>query len=314
MRTEPRRAPRDRSTLLSRVAPALALLIALSLAGCDESAPPPPTASNTPPPSPTADTLRILFIGNSLTYVNDLPSMLIAISAAAGDTPPIETSSVTFGGYALEDHLAQGDAAAAIAAGDWDVVALQQGPSSLPASRTNLIEYTRRFATLIRQAGAKPALYGVWPEADRIGVLDACIESYRAAADSVGGISFPAALAWKIGWRMDPSLPLYGPDAFHPSELGTYTAALVIYAVLRERTPVGLPHRFRQNGGLVTLDSLQARTAQLAAAEATGMTVAREHAGSSVPARATARRRRGSPRGPRRRSASRPRGSTAVLS
>ena len=113
-------------------------------------------------------------------------------------------------------------------------------------------------------------MYGVWPEGDRIYVLDACIESYRAAADSIGGILYPAALAWKQGWQMDPDLPLYGGDRFHPSVLGTYTAAVVIYAKVRRRSPVGLPHRFEQNGAAVSLDSLQARTAQLAAEAAIG--------------------------------------------
>ncbi len=208
----------------------------------------------------------MLFIGNSLTYVNDLPGMISALSAAAGDSPPIETSMVAYGGYALEDHLAQGDAVFAIEEGNWNVVVLQQGPSSLPESRVNLIEYARQFATIIRGVGARPALYGVWPESARINVIDACIENYRAAAEAVDGYYFPAALAWKIGWRMDPTLTLYGPDGFHPSVLGTYTAALVICARARERSPIGLPYRF----GAVNLDPAQAHTAQLAAAEALG--------------------------------------------
>jgi len=240
------------------------VLLAAGLPGCGDSADPTrPTASD---PSP----VRMLFIGNSLTTVNDLPGMVHALSVAAGDLVPIETRVVAYGGYALEDHLANGDATRAIEEGPWNVVILQQGPSSLPESRQNLIEYSRHFATLIRQAGAEPAMYGVWPEAARINVLDACIESYRAAADSIHGILYPAALAWKYGWQLDPALLLYGPDQFHPSTLGTYTAALVIYAEIRGRSPVGLPHRFDQNGEVIALDSLQAHTAQLAAASAIG--------------------------------------------
>ena len=241
----------------------LVLVAAVSLS-CGESA----TAPHPTPSDPSV--VRMLFIGNSLTAENDLPGMVRALSIAAGDSAPIETRMVAYGGYALEDHLARGDAARAIQEERWNVVVLQQGPSSLPESRENLIEYARRFATLIRQSGAEPAMYGVWPEAARIGVLEACIESYRAAADSIHGILYPAALAWKHGWQMDPALPLYGPDAFHPSTLGTYTAALVIYARVRGRSPVGLPHRFDQNGASVALDSVQAHRAQLAAASATG--------------------------------------------
>jgi hypothetical protein len=210
----------------------------------------------------------MLFIGNSLTYVNDLPSMVRALSIATGDATAIETRMVAFGGYALEDHLAQGDAARAIAEGNWDVVVLQQGPSSLPESRANLIEYAQRFAVLIRAVGATPALYGVWPEAVRINVLDDCIESYRAAAEAVNGIYYPAALAWKLAWQIDPSLPLYGPDQFHPSVLGTYAAAVVIYSMVRDRSPVGLPYDFAVGAGRVTLDAVQAQTVQRGAQQA----------------------------------------------
>lgn len=42
----------------------------------------------------------------------------------------------------------------------------------------------------------------------------------------------PVAAAWRTAWRRDPSLELYGPDGFHPSELGTALAALVVYAGL----------------------------------------------------------------------------------
>ena len=52
---------------------------------------------------------------------------------------------------------------------------------------------------------------------------------------------FPVGLAWKRAWEREPSLPLYGGDQFHPSMLGTYLAALVIYAELRDQSPVGLP-------------------------------------------------------------------------
>jgi hypothetical protein len=210
--------------------------------------------------------------------------MVSALSIAAGDTPPIETRMVAFGGYALEDHLAQGDAARAIAEGNWDVVVLQQGPSSLPASRANLIDYTQRFAVLIRAVGATPALYGVWPEAARINVLDDCIESYRAAAEAVNGIYYPAALAWKYAWQIDPSLPLYGPDQFHPSVLGTYAAAVVIYASVRGRSPVGLPYDFAVGGGRVTLNAGQALTVQQGAEQAIQSLTASQAAGAVMSA------------------------------
>src|SRR5260221_4475747 len=102
--------------------------------------PPSPSAARTSATSTDAETgrlrrpFRMLFVGNSLTSANDLPAMVRALSQAAGDDPPLETQMVAFGGFALEDDLARGDAPRAIARGGWDVVVLQQGPSTLPES------------------------------------------------------------------------------------------------------------------------------------------------------------------------------------
>ncbi len=75
---------------------------------------------------------RILFIGNSLTYSNDLPAMVCAMARAASRNAVCE--SVTKPDYSLEDHWQERDARRAVARG-WDFVVLQQGPSALPESR-----------------------------------------------------------------------------------------------------------------------------------------------------------------------------------
>jgi len=193
------------------------------------SAAPPQTAS-----------LRVLFIGNSLTAANNLPQMVRNIATAAG-TPRIRTTAVTAPNVSLEDHWQSGRARAAVARGGWDVVVLQQGPSALPESQALLREYTRRFDAEIRKAGAKPALYMVWPSKDRFQDFDGVKASYTRAAVDVGGVLLPAGDAWRAAWRREPDLALYSRDQFHPSRLGTYLAALVIYEALTGRSVVGLP-------------------------------------------------------------------------
>jgi hypothetical protein len=80
------------------------------------------------------------------------------------------------------------------------------------------------------------------------------IESYRLAADDVRGVVLPVGQAWLDAWARDSGLSLYGPDDFHPSVEGSYLAALVIYARLSGRSPVGLPARFAlATGGLVEI-------------------------------------------------------------
>jgi hypothetical protein len=179
----------------------------------------------------------VLFVGNSLTYENDLPRVVAWISRRGSSSPSLVTETIAFPGAALEDHWRRGEALARIDAGGWDVVVLQQGPSSLPESRSHLVAWTRRFAERIGKAGATPALYMVWPARDRAGDRPRVAASYRAAARAVDAPLLPAGEAWVAAWRSDPTLPLYGGDGFHPSPLGTYAAALVVEAVLTGRPP-----------------------------------------------------------------------------
>jgi hypothetical protein len=184
--------------------------------------------------------LRVLFIGNSLTYSNDLPAIVQAM-AEAGKQKRLVYKSLSYPDVSLEDQWNRGEAQKEIAKGRWDIVILQQGPSGLEESRRLLIEYTRRFDKAIRTAGAKPALFMVWPSHQRFKDFDRVIESYKLVADDVKGLVFPAGAAWLEAWKQDATLTLYSEDRFHPSVMGSYLAALVIYEKLYGVSSVGLP-------------------------------------------------------------------------
>jgi hypothetical protein len=202
----------------------------------------------------------ILFIGNSLTTTNDLPAMVAFLARESGGRPLV-TRTVAEGGFSLEDHWNRGVARRVIAESGWSVVVLQQGPSALPESQANLREYAQKFDAEIRHAGARPALYMVWPEAEREAV-STMVASYTRAAEAVNGLLYPAGEAWRAAWRSDSRVALYGPDGFHPSPSGTYLAALVIYQQISGRSVVGLP------SPIPSINPATARRLQEAAVEA----------------------------------------------
>jgi hypothetical protein len=210
--------------------------------------------------------LRVLFIGNSLTQSNNLPLIVQAL-AAEGGQPALHQKSVLLPGTSLEDQWNNGQALKVLRAEKWDIVVLQQGPSSLPESQANLREYARRFAAEIRKSGGVPALFMVWPESSRPKAFDAVSRSYAAAAKDVNGILFPAGEAWRAAWRRDPSLKLYADD-LHPTPAGSYLVGLVMVQQLFKQSPIGLPARLKlPNGSTLEVPADQARTLQEAAAE-----------------------------------------------
>jgi hypothetical protein len=226
-------------------------------------------AGTTDPGDPPihGDGRKVLFVGNSLTYFNDLPLLVQAMAESVGTR--LAVASVAYPDFSLEDHWNLGTAPATIRRGGWEIVVLQQGPSSLPESRVNLLTWTHQFATEIARIGGRPALYQVWPSAGRSQDFDRASESYAIAAAEVNGILFPGGEAWRAAWRRDPTLALYAPDGLHPSPMGSYLVALVMVARLAERSAVGLPAAVRAGAGqVVSVSPATAALLQAAADEA----------------------------------------------
>jgi hypothetical protein len=188
------------------------------------------SATATSEPSPRS----ILFIGNSLIYTNDLPSMLAQVARAAGDS--VHVAMAAWPNLALIDHTnGATDAVARIDSRKWSFVLLQQGPTPAGICRDTLIIATKRLAPHISRAGARAALFLPWTRQGYLSSLDFASESAKLAARSVGGLIVPVGVAWKVALEVDPDTPLYGADGYHPAPAGTFLAALTIYDRLSGR-------------------------------------------------------------------------------
>jgi hypothetical protein len=210
---------------------------------------------------------RVLFIGNSYLYEQDVAGIVQALAdSAGGDKLAVET--VAGADMALIDHWNEGTSRREIAEGGWEWVVLQQGPSSVEINRDSLRMLAQMFAADIRAVGATPALFSAWPSASRRQDFPRAIESYTLAASDVSGLLLPIARSWLNAWETDPQLALYS-DGLHPSPAGAYLAALVIYGRLLGQSPRGLPSRLRlRSGAVLTLSDALAATLQEAAERA----------------------------------------------
>jgi hypothetical protein len=196
---------------------------------------------------PAHPTLRVLFIGNSLTEGNDLPHLVQAMAAAGG--VKMKVTAVTPGGQGLEDQWNGGAAKKTLTDGKWDIVVLQQGPSSQVASQIHLKKWAPKWADLIREQGAQPALYMVWPFQGQEKGFELVAKSYRAAAKAADAKIFPAGEAWQEALRRDPKVALYQPDNLHPTPAGSYLAALVITRGLTGVAPKTVPATLKLSTG-----------------------------------------------------------------
>lgn len=248
----------------------------LALLACLKAATSPPLVGDGTP---------ILFIGNSLTYVNDVPGILQALADSAGESVAVAT--VAAPNVALIDHWNDGAARHEIAQRRWAFVVLQQGWTPAGVCRDTLRLAAQRFATPIRDVGARPALFEAWAPRSRPEQQLGTIESYQLAAEDVEGLLLPIAEAWLAVGRRDSTLNLYLDD-IHANAAGSYLAALVMFTRFFDRSPVGLPAHIRTRAGNdVRLTPSVARLLQDAAAEVAQAPSASVHA--TAPAVITSR-------------------------
>ena len=177
----------------------------------------------------------ILFVGNSLTYGNELPSIVCRLAAAGGHS--VRCDSVARPNFSLGDHWEEGTAARRIRKMKPSIVVMQQGPSGSVEGRALLLTDGARWSERISKSGGRPAFFMVWPAGSRFSDFPRVTESYRMASLETNGILLPAGNAWLEAWRRDRTLKLYGPDGFHPSLAGSYLAALTIYRGLFGEIP-----------------------------------------------------------------------------
>ena len=242
--------------------PARLVVLGLTSLGCLTSS----VAEPLPLPLPSGG-MDVLFVGNSLTYVNDLPATVAAIGALAGDT--IRVAAAVGPDLALIDHLNGGsDAVTQLRRGGWELVVLQQGPTPAGMCRDSLVLWAAAYAPYLRGSPTKLALLMPWTGVTHQDLFDEVRVSFEAAAVGVGGVFMPAGEAWRSVLRSSPNVSLYGGDGYHPSPTGSFLAALEIYERITGRDVRTLPAQAFVAGRPLALPEPTIRALQNAAHDA----------------------------------------------
>jgi hypothetical protein len=238
----PARRPRHlRLVLIVAVAVALVLAVGLPQLGL---------WSNPGCGLPFATCTRVLFIGDSYTFVNDLPTTFADLAWASGRH--VDAGTLATGGESLAGHVADATTETTIDSEAWNTVVLQDQSEdpALPSYRASEMDpAVTELAQLIRNAGAEPMLFltwghqSGWPQADLYSYTSmqaAVDQGYLSIASQLAIPIAPVGDAWQTVVDEQPDAGLWQGDGVHPTTAGTYLAACVFYASIFGRSPVGL--------------------------------------------------------------------------
>lgn len=200
---------------------------------------------------------KALFIGNSYTYVNNLPQLITDIALSKSDTLVFDQS--TPGGFTFQNHCSNSVTWSKIRSQKWDAVILQaqsQEPSFDPSQvASQTYPYAKQLVDSINANNACTEIifYMTWgrkngdasncmtytPVCTYNGMQARLRQSYILFKDSFKTSVAPVGVAWKTLRQALPSIDLYQADESHPSLEGSYLAACVFYSSLFQKSAIG---------------------------------------------------------------------------
>ena len=173
--------------------------------------------------------LRILFIGNSHTYYNDMPEMVARRFRREGIE--CEVTMLAHGGWYLEQHVQEPDVRFNILYGNYDYVVLQEHAHPF-GPEEKLFAAVSRLGEWAKEAGSMPVVYMTWAKKDDEKSQPKMTAAHREAAERIGALLAPAGEMWWERLKKDPQAELYGPDGAHASEDGSEFAAECIWETI----------------------------------------------------------------------------------
>lgn len=181
--------------------------------------------------------MRILFIGNSATYVHDIPETLARLATDAGF--PTESVRIVKGGWCLSQHAADGSRALAEIGKGYDLVVLQDNGNCVSSDekRSACINACEVLSSKAIESGAKVAYYVRPPygyEAFGRSPVEQCRafdELFTEIAKKNGAACVYVNRAFEYAIE-NTDIGLWGDDNGHTSEAGAYLAVCVHFAAI----------------------------------------------------------------------------------
>jgi hypothetical protein len=203
-----------------------------------------------------AASVSVLFVGNSLTQANDLPTVFKRFAAESSLHADVDVRSITPGGAFLSDHWKRGEVVAQLRNQRPNFLIIQ-GQSTEPLSASQNFAYCAAFfkaeadrvhaTTILFSTWARPAGDSYYEEATSGGspaeMQVRLNRAYSTLAQNIGAMLAPVGVAWDLAQKQKLQL-LDGTQ--HPSPAGTYLAAAVLFHAVFRTSAAGSTY----HGGL----------------------------------------------------------------
>jgi hypothetical protein len=203
--------------------------------------------------SPAQDTTRILFIGNSFTYANNMPQMFQTMADTAHIS--VVTGMHAPGGVSVGDtaqgamaHMNNPTLFALIRSQKWDFAVIQDNQgrfvedSAVFPSKSMVVQGHLNIMDSVKanNSCAKIILFAGWgwkngyPQLSNtgIGIINRILINYVVLNDTMKEVVAPIGEAWKKAVNYLPSVNLWDADDAHPSYAGSYLTASVIFSTI----------------------------------------------------------------------------------
>ena len=201
---------------------------------------------------------KVLFIGNSYTYVNDLPALLSSVAQSTGDSVIYDSNCI--GGYTFQLHSTNATTLQKIAQGNFDFVVLQEQSQlpSFPISQvqSSVYPYAKTLDSLINVANpcTETVFYMTWgrkngdasncpnwPPICTYSGMDSLLRMrYEYMANANNALVSPVGAVWRYIRNNFPAIELYSADESHPSLAGSYAAACTFYSIVFRKDPTAI--------------------------------------------------------------------------
>ncbi len=184
--------------------------------------------------------MKILFIGNSHTYMNDMPELVREmIENATGET--CEVVMLAYSARSLKWHMGEEYFSERfnILHGKYDYCVIQEQAHPM-TEEADTITYASRIIELCRKVNTVPVIFETWAEKAKPENQVEMNRRYQSLAKETSALLAPIGEVWsavKPELQDKYGVDLYFRDGEHASVVGDYLVAMVLTKVITGKLP-----------------------------------------------------------------------------